>query len=111
VPINLRQYYESYTARNFFSTMNVSYDFGKSSTELEDIIKYVNDSFKTGLTKEKLDLHLYRFMSLERNPVARIIPLPIKDLALKIADNLNDRRVTTSISNIGLIKMPPEFDE
>ncbi|WFA08997.1 hypothetical protein [Tissierella sp. Yu-01] len=111
VPINLRQYYESYTARNFFSTLNVSYDFEKSGNELEDIVESVNESFKSGLTKEKLDLHLYRLMSLEKNPFARIIPLPIKDFALKIADHINDRRITTSISNIGQIKMPPEFSE
>jgi NRPS condensation-like uncharacterized protein len=111
VPINLRQYYESYTARNFFSTMNISYDFGKNSNSLEDIIKSVHESFKNGLTKEKLDLHLYRFMSLERNPITRIIPLPIKDFALKIANYINDMRITTSISNIGQIKMPSEFSE
>ena len=50
-------------------------------------------------------------MSLERNPIARIIPLPLKDITLKIADYFNDRKMTTSISNIGQIKMPPEFSD
>lgn len=111
VPINLRQYYDSYTSRNFFSTMDVSYTFGKNSNELEDVIESVKETFQKELTKENLDLHLYRFMSLEKNPIARVIPLPLKDIALKIADYFNDRRITTSISNIGQIKMPPEFSD
>jgi hypothetical protein len=111
VPINLRQYYESATARNFFSTMNVSYDFSKNSIELESIIENVSDSFKKGLTKEQIALHLYRLMALEKNPFARVIPLPLKDLTLKIANYFNDRSITSTISNIGQIKMPPEFSE
>jgi len=111
VPINLRQFYDSYTSRNFFSTMDVSYDFSKNGNELENIIESVKETFQNELTKEKLDLHLYRFMSLERNPIARIIPLPLKDITLKIADYFNDRKMTTSISNIGQIKMPPEFSD
>lgn len=111
VPINLRQYYESATARNFFSTMNVSYDFNKNSSEFEAIIKSVNDSFRKGLTKEEISIHLYKLMSLEKNPFARIIPLALKDLTLKIANHINDRKITTTISNVGQIKMPTEFQD
>src|SRR5690606_23925393 len=60
---------------------------------------------------EQISLHLYRLMSLEKNPFARIVPLPLKDLTLKIANYFNDRGITTTISNIGQIKMPPEFSE
>lgn len=49
-------------------------------------------------------------MSLERNPFARIIPLTIKDYALRIANIFNDRSITSTISNIGRINMPPEFE-
>ncbi len=109
VPINLRQFFESYTARNFFSTMEIGYDFSKKSHELEDIIEYLSSSFKDSLSKEALEYHLYKLMSLERNPFARIIPLPIKDFALKIANIFNDRSISSTISNIGRINMPPEF--
>lgn len=110
VPINLRQFFESYTARNFFSTMEIGYDFSKKSHELEDIIEYLSSSFKNSLSKEALEYHLYKLMSLERNPFARIIPLTIKDYALRIANIFNDRSITSTISNIGRINMPPEFE-
>lgn len=109
VPINLRQYFESYTARNFFSTMNIDYDFKIKSHELEDIISYVGEAFKNGLSKEELDYHLYRLMAFETNPLARVIPLTLKDLTLKFVNKYTDRGITSSISNIGRINMPPEF--
>lgn len=109
VPINLRQYFESYTARNFFSTMNVSYNFENNSAELSDIIASVTESFKEGLSMENLNKHLDELMSLEKNPLTRIIPLTLKDYTLKIANIVADRGITSSISNIGRIVMPQEF--
>ena len=41
VPVNLRTYFPSDTARNFFTTINISYDFGKASGDLDDVIKVV----------------------------------------------------------------------
>ncbi|HCW72792.1 MAG TPA: hypothetical protein DHM90_02240, partial [Clostridiaceae bacterium] len=110
VPINLRQYFESRTARNFFGTMNIRYDFAKESHDLHDIISSVSESFKKELTKEKINAHLDELMSLEKNPFARIIPLPLKDITLKTANFLGDRHITSSISNVGRIVMPKEFE-
>ncbi len=109
VPINLRKYYDSSTARNFFSTMNISYNFEKNSSDIKDIIRAVDSIFKENLTKEEIDFKLFKFMSLESNSLARVVPLPLKDISLKIADKINDRGITTSISNIGRINVPPEI--
>lgn len=110
IPINLRGYYNSSTARNFFTTMNISYNFQNSSSEFEDILKYVDKEFKKGLEKENIHLKLARFMKLEKNPLARIIPLVIKDFFMKIADKFNDNSISSSISNIGRIKTAKEFE-
>lgn len=110
VPINLRQFFESSTARNFFGTMNIQYDFSTQSHELQDIIHAVSESFKRELTRDKINNHLDKLMSLEKNPLARMIPLPVKDLALKIANRIKDRQITSSISNVGRIIMPKEFE-
>lgn len=110
VPINLRQYFKSETARNFFSTMNVSFQFGKGDTEFVDVILGVTESFQKELTEYKLNERLEHFMSLEKNPFTRIIPLTLKDYSLRIANVIKDRGITTAISNIGRIAMPSEFD-
>lgn len=111
VPINLRQFFPSLTARNFFSTMNITYDYEKDGIGFEEIIEKVKNSFKYNLGDERINSHLNKFMSIEKNPFARIIPLPIKNLALKVADKLNDRKITSSISNVGKISLPNEFKE
>ena len=110
VPVNLRGYYDSSTARNFFTTMNISYDFENNSSEFKDIVEYVGKEFKKGLEEENINLKLARFMKLEKNPVARIVPLTIKDFFMKIADKLNDKSISSSISNIGKIKTAKEFE-
>lgn len=109
VPIDLRQFFGSTTARNFFSTMTISYDFSDNNEDFSDIIESVSNSFKASLTEDEIHHHLNKFMALERNPIARIIPLPIKNLSLRIADKINDRKVTSSISNIGRITLPEEL--
>ncbi len=111
VPINLRGYYNSSTARNFFTTMNISYDFQKNSLEFKDIVEYVEKEFKKELEEENIHLKLARFMKLEKNPVARIIPLTIKDFFMNIANRWNDKSISASISNIGKIKTAKEFEQ
>lgn len=110
VPINLRNFYESETARNFFSTFHVTYDFRKGKTKLQEVIQAVSDAFPTELTEERLDTHLNHLMSLEKNPFARIIPLPMKDAFIRIGNKAKDRGISAAISNIGRILMPSQFD-
>lgn len=111
VPINLRPYFGSTTARNFFSTMNISHSTHSDNLDLNEIIQSVSNSFKENLTKEELDRKLNHFMSLEKSIFTRIVPLTIKDYAIYIANKLDDRKVTSSISNIGKIIMPKEFND
>jgi NRPS condensation-like uncharacterized protein len=110
VPINLRQFFESVTARNFFSTMNVGYYFGKGSTDLKEVIQKVSQCFRKEMTEEQLNKKLNRLMSLEKNPFTRVVPLPFKDYSLRIANKLKDRGITAALSNVGRIIMPSEFD-
>jgi len=110
VPINLRQFFESETTRNFFSTMNVRYHFGKESLDFKYVIQRVSDVFRRDLTHERLKEQGAQLMALEKNPFARIVPLPLKDYSLRIANKVNDRGITAALSNLGSISMPVEFD-
>ncbi|MEN3003940.1 hypothetical protein [Dehalobacterium formicoaceticum] len=110
VPVNLRQFFESETARNFFTTINVGSIFTKENVEIEEIIAAVKEGFKEGMKKEQLAKQLNQYIALEKNLVAKVIPLPLKDYALRIADKVIDREITGAISNIGRITMPLEFD-
>jgi NRPS condensation-like uncharacterized protein len=109
VPVNLRTYFPSVTARNFFGTIAIRYDFSRGKDDLESIIREVKESFERELTVEKLGRHMNRLSALEHNAFMRIVPLSLKDLILRFAVNLNDRGITATLSNVGKISMTKEF--
>lgn len=109
VPVNLRQFFQSETARNFFSTMSIGYQFSKGSDDLSQVLQKVDLDFRRKLTAELIKEQVDNLISLESNPLARITPLPVKDFFLRIAHDLRNWGTTAAISNIGQIAMPPEF--
>lgn len=111
IPINLRKYFSSVSARNFFCTMNISYLFGKGEDTLNKVIQSVSDSFKMRLTPENLSARMNGFSAIERNIFARITPLVIKDIVMCIAGEITDSKSTGSLSNIGKITMPDGFEK
>ncbi len=109
VPVNLRKYFDSKSARNFFGIINVEYNFSCQSGELADIIKHVGDSMKSYLKRDKLADRMSGLSSIENLLPARIVPVFIKDPSLKLANYIAEKSVTASFSNLGCIEMPEEF--
>lgn len=109
IPVNLRNYFHSQTARNFFGVINVDYNFSKGSNELTEVIESLKNSFKENLTPEQLGKRINKLSSLEHNFLLRVIPLVIKDIALKVANNIVDRSYTSTLSNVGKVSMPNEL--
>ncbi len=111
VPVNLRKYFPSATARNFFGMIQISYDFRTRDGSLEDIISEVNRLFKQELTKERLVIRMNDCAELEHNPLVKIVPRPIKNVVLRFSRHINDLRQTAVISNIGKVTMPTEIED
>lgn len=106
VPVNMRKYYPSETSRNFFVVVNIRYNFSQNSDNLEDIIKSVADSFKSEITLKNLTAKFNNLVKLEKNPIFRIVPLSIKDIVLKVVNNIILQKQTCGISSIGAITVP-----
>ena len=109
IPVNLRKYFDSETARNFFGVINVDYNFSENSNDLSKVIIHLQKCFKERLTPENLSGRINGLASLEHNYLLRIIPLKIKDISLQIANNIVDKTNTSTISNVGRIEMPDEI--
>lgn len=109
IPVNLRKFFNSETARNFFGVINVDYNFNENSEHLEDIIEHLQKRFKENLTPENLSQRINTLSSLEHNFLLRIIPLKLKDISLRIANNIVDKSNTSTLSNVGKIEMPDEI--
>lgn len=78
VPVNLRPYFQSASARNFFSVVLVPYVFEESEDALEDIINHLKEFFDKELKAEKFQARINRLVALEKNYVTRAIPLVLK---------------------------------
>lgn len=110
VPVNLRNFFPSDTARNFFGMISVKYDFSERSGEFSDMLEQIDKQFKEQLTKEKLSIRMNKLAALEHNIAAQIAPLPLKNFVLRIGRSVSERYETAVISNVGKVLMPAEFE-
>ena len=108
VPVNLRQFYKSGTARNFFGVININYNPADYDGELKSITTPVAKDFKEKLSSENIEKTMNSYSSLEHNLAIKMVPLPIKDFTIGRFDRAAKRGVTTSMSNLGQIRMPDE---
>jgi hypothetical protein len=111
IPVNLRNYWNSQTARNFFGVINVDYNFRDGSGELEDVIRHLQKVFKEKLDPEALGHRMNKLSSLEHNYMMRVIPLVLKDIFLRIGSNFVDKSYTSTLSNMGKVNMPNEIKQ
>ena len=117
IPVNLRKYFPSLSARNFFSVIRVGhqfdildadideYDFFKNGL-FESVLASVKADLSSKLTKDNLQKQIDRLMWAEKNFMSRITPLFIKDIALKAIHQSAQKNSTAQISNIGVLQMP-----
>ena len=106
VPVNLRNYFDSSSARNFFSVFQASYQFTPDNGSFEDILQSVKLSYEKGLDEERLRDRLDRLSSFEYNLAARMVPLFLKDIVLAVINYFEGKKLTGTISNLGKITMP-----
>lgn len=106
VPVNLRSYFPSQSSRNFFAIIRVGYDFSSGSPDLEMVLASVKEQFRASLTQERMAAQMNSLCALEHNIPIRLVPLPIKDVALRAANYISSRGATVSFSNVGRVDMP-----
>ena len=110
VPVNLRPYFKSASARNFFSVLHVPYYFSEKEEKLEEIIEYLKEYFEKELKAEKFQAKMNHLVALEKNYITRAVPLVLKKPTLQLAHYFTNKEVTTSFSNIGRVTMPEALD-
>jgi hypothetical protein len=112
IPVNLRNYFPSYSMNNFFSTIIVSIDAYNNDYTFDDVLKSVSEQMKKELDKEVLFKKFKVFVNLQNNIILRFIPLFIKDILLRnISRVVSDRGSTTSFSNLGIVNVKDEIKD
>lgn len=110
VPINLRKFYPSHTLRNFASYVNLGIDPTLGQYTLEEIIKTVKYTMGLEATEKMMNAKMSTNVSSEKNKIIRVIPLFLKNPLMKLIHYLDgDRYNSTTLSNLGMIKLPNEM--
>lgn len=109
VPVNLRQFFPSNSARNFFTTTHLAITFeNERELDLIEICQVISRQLKAQTSREYLEKRVDRFISFELNPFIRVTVRPLKDLILKVINLSNNRNVTVAMSNLGKVSFPSE---
>ncbi len=112
VPVNLRNFYESSTIRNFALFTRTDCDYSKKEYTLEEVIETCSSQLKEGTQKEVLDGLIASHVKTEKNPFLKMAPLFLKDIAMKLAyKKVGDNLHTTSLSNLGIVTLPPSVEK
>ena len=108
LPVNLRNYYPSHTARNFFNNVNVSHKFD-GDISIEDLAKEFDETFKSKLDPDSIRNQMDSFETMEFFAPVRAVPLFIKQPVVWFFSRKSDRRATMVFSNLGKMSPPEEM--
>ena len=109
LPVNLRNYYPSETARNFFNSIRV----GQVLTGGETPARLAADfdaALRRELSEERVKARMDSFEQFEQLPFVKPVPLVIKNRVVGAITRFQDRYTTATLSNLGVIRTPPELD-
>ncbi|HPY97794.1 MAG TPA: alcohol acetyltransferase [Clostridia bacterium] len=112
IPVNLRNYFKSNTKRNFSTFLNPGIDTILGEYTMEEMLRQIQYFMKANLNDKVLNAMMTQNVILERNLFIRIVPLFLKNFLMSIAhDTIGYRPITTVLSNIGIVTVPPEMKE
>ncbi len=110
IPVNLRKAFPSQTLRNFVLCLRVKIDPNLGEYTFEEIVRTVSLQLKLANDPKLLNSLMTANLKIEKNPLAKILPLPIKNLGVGISFMITAEQTTSSlISNIGPVLAPEEM--
>lgn len=108
LPVNLRNYYPSQTARNFFNSIYVTHVVQEEDT-LETLATLFDMQLKEAVKPENIRMQMDQFEKLEHLPGIRPIPLFLKNWVVGYFSRREAKYVTAVLSNMGPLKVPASF--
>ncbi len=107
IPVNLRNYFDSITLRNFVLFVIPGINPAWGNYTFEEIVSQVHHQMGAEITGKHFNTRFAGNVHAEENPVVKVIPLFIKNTILRIIWDANgEKRSCLSISNLGNVKIP-----
>lgn len=107
VPVDLRDAFGSQTTRNFFGMVYLSLPTTQAIPHPKDFAREVQRALTREVLPDNVKRRMNTMIRLEKNPFLRLSPVFMKDVVLRLADQ-EKRTVTTTVSNLGVVRLPPE---
>lgn len=110
VPVDMRRFFPANTLRNFSFYVNPGVEAAALEASFESILAGTHAYMADTVTVEYLTAGILSNVASERNLIARMTPLPLKNLAIRAVFNATgDRLVTTTLTNMGVVSAPDEL--
>lgn len=109
LPVNLRAFFDSETMANFFAVTIIGYLFEKPDMDFDTLLGIISRQMDRKIEKSRLEESISYNVSNEKKWYLRAIPLAIKKPAAAWLFRLKDRSYTMTLSNLGPIKIEPEY--
>lgn len=107
IPINLRNLFPSSTLRNFSMYTIPELDPRLGDYSFAEICKIVQHKMGTEFTAKHMKQVIATNVNDERNPLIRLIPLPVKNAVMKaVFDRVGEKKSCLTLSNLGQIHVP-----
>ena len=79
---------------------------------LGEICRVIEHKMGAEFTPKHMSCVIAANVNDERNPLVRLIPLPLKNLVMKaIFDNVGEKKACLTLSNLGKITVPAAMDD
>lgn len=107
IPVNLRQLFPSDTLRNFAMYTIPELDPRLGDYSFEEICRVIQHKMGAENTAKHMSSVIATNVNDEKNPLVRLIPLPLKNAVMKaIFDSVGERKSCLTLSNLGQVKVP-----
>jgi NRPS condensation-like uncharacterized protein len=112
IPVNLRPLFNEDTIRNFamFTIPEINPRLGEYT--FEEIVKVVYHKMGSEVNAKYMSQVITTNVNDEKNPLVRLVPLPIKNLVMKaVFNSVGERKSCLSFSNLGQVKLPENMQK
>ena len=110
IPVNLRRLFPSKTLRNFalYATPEVNPKLGEYA--FDEICSIVHHRMGMDVTPKQMSARIATNVNSEKSPILKIMPLFIKNAAMKAVFNaVGERKSCLCMSNLGAVRLPEQM--
>lgn len=112
IPVDLRHYFETNSLRNFILTARVAVDPELGDYTFPELVEQVRYSLRLQTMRQELQARITQNVSLQKSPVLRWIPRPLKNRAIALGFWLSgERPFSTTFTNPGIFRVPKVMEE